>query len=351
MLIVNEQPLGQMQADSPQRKYYEEKKKEIAKLKGLLVVRAFREDSTAAIYYDDKKMRLQAVPRSLPCKWVVRSDRGTEVWRYADAAMPQGNNKFRYEPTAFLVTGQIELSPTDDIEKIFYVLYIMGDRGLGSCGLYVFDPVKVAQKKIATYAGDELDVRYQIFRNHGIPEESMRQIALAWNMTDAYNLHIDILKEQLFERVLAAHKRNPQDNQAFKRFLQDCKLGEVTEVKAIVNKAVAEGKIFNFDRNTRRWLYQNGDYICQVPPEKLEDKNNSLVEYYLKAERFEELQALRQEVWSDHIPPSYNLEQLDKMTTIEELRKVAKDLNKTLPFQFKDVVKARKWVVENCGIV
>jgi hypothetical protein len=298
MLIVNDVPVDQTKTDSPQTKFYLEKKKIIEAMKGLVIIKAVREDSTAQVYYDDRKQRLRIVPLAVPCRWLLRSPRGTEMWRYADTAIPSGTpGKYRYEPPSMLVTGQLELSPLEDIEKIFYFLFVLGDKGMGQCGLYQHDAIKAAKKKIASYGGDELDVRYRIFRDTELTDESLRQIALAWNISNAYELPMELLRTELFERVMAEHKRNPQDNQAYLAFLKDCKLGEATEVKAMVNKAVFEDKIFNFDRNTRRWLYKSGDYICQVPPDKIESKNSYLVEYFLRSERFEELQALRQEVW------------------------------------------------------
>jgi hypothetical protein len=71
----------------------------------------------------------------------------------------------------------------------------------------------------------------------------------------------------------------------------------------------------------------------------------------LKPERFPELEALRQEVWSDHIKPSYSLTDLDKFNDVKEFRKVAKDLGKALPFNISKPESAKKWVIENCGIV
>jgi hypothetical protein len=354
MLFCNNKLIDTANTNDSAVKFFLEKKKIIENRKGLVVIRQHREDSTAKVYYDTKGRRLRSVPVSIPCHFPInRPGAGTEIWRYAESAMPTATpGKINYTPSSWIVGDQIEFSPSEHVEQVFYLLFILGSDGLKSCSVYEENLVDKAKKKSEMYGGDELDVRYQIFRNKEIADESLRQIALAWNITNAYILDIEILKNTLFERVMEAHKKNPQDNQAMKAFLKDCKLGEVTELKAMVNKAVFEGKIFNFDRNTRRWLYASGgDYICQVPPDKIEEKNQYLVEYFLKPERFPELEALRQEVWSDHIKPSYSLTDLDKFNDVKEFRKVAKDLGKALPFNISKPESAKKWVIENCGIV
>ena len=169
--------MDQTQVNDPAVKFYKEKQAFIKQMKGLVILKAIREDSTAKVYYDDKGQRLRVVPLAVPCRWILKSERGTEMWRYAETAIP-GNvpGKFRYEPPSMLVTSQLELSPAEDVEKIFFFLFVLGERGMGQCGLYQHDAVRAAKKKNASVAGDELDVRYQIFRNTEIPDESMRQI-------------------------------------------------------------------------------------------------------------------------------------------------------------------------------
>jgi hypothetical protein len=330
----------------PAVKFYLDHKKEIQKKKDYVVIKKYTSESVFLV--DDKGRPLRPTIQTVPFTQVYRSkERGEERWTYAQNRRKLKNDRYSYDPSHLFVADEISLDPYEDVEKIF-VLTVVGN--LSGVGCYVYDPVDAAEKRAEKLGGDELDVRYLIYKDPETTDEDIVLLAQAWGLSGVEDINVKVLKNTLYDKVVAMEKNIEATGRGYRQFITDVKnlknvaLKERVENRAIIHKAIAE-EIVRFEQRDSRWYYKStGDFICQVNHDKLERKEDILLDFMTKHSN--EFDALKTEVWSDKIKPTYSVADIDGMDTDKEVRIAAKNLGVKLPPRI-NLNEAKKQVIES----
>lgn len=331
--------------DDPVQAFYRQHKDRIQSLQDYVVIKKY--ESESKFKYDDSGRPLRPTAQTVPFKAMFNGERGQETWNYGETRKKAKNDTYSYQPSHLIVTDETPLDPSKDIEKIF-ILTVVGNVGASGC--FVFDPVTDAEIKARKIGGDELDVKFLIYKDPDFTTEQLILVAKAWGILEADKLNIAILRNKLFDLVSSNEKRKESTGRGYSNFITDVRnvrnesRRETVENKAVINIAVAK-KVVLYDDKTSQWRYaSNGDYICQVPRDKVERKNELLLEYYNR--RSTELEALRNEVLGERIVPKYSQADIDRISTDAEARQVAKDLGISLHVNMK-LDNAKKKLMES----
>lgn len=317
--------------DDPVQAFYRLHKEKIQKQKDLVVIRKHLSESR--FLYDDSNRRLRPSIVDIPFKWDYRGDRGQETWTYGESRKKNKSDQYSYSPSHAFVADDLNLDPYEDVEKIF-ILTVIGD--IASCGCYVYDPIKEAELKAGKMGGDELDVRFLIYKDPEVTPEDLVLVAQAWGISDAEETNLMVVRNKLYDIVTESEKRIESTGKGYRQLISDIRnlKGEYryrVENKAILNKAVQDEVVY-FDSKLRQWFYKSGgEYICQVPVDKLDRKNEVLLEWLNR--KPQEFEALKTEVWSVKETPVYSIKDIEDMNTDKELRTAAKNMNVKLPIR------------------
>lgn len=334
-LFVNDHEVVLSNTEDPAVKFYLQHKDKIQEKTDFVCIRKYVANSK--YLYDDSGSPLRPNIQTVPLKWSYRSkERGQETWVYAEERSKNKNERWTYKPTHLFVADELQLDPYGDVEKVF-ILTVIGD--VGRCGCYVFDPIVEAKKKAAKMGGDELDVRFLIYKDPEVTDEDLVLIAQAWGVGDADKVDPIILRNKLYEYVTESEKRVEQTGRGYKQFVTDIRNIRSTNNKdkvidrAIIQKAILD-QVVRFEDKDRRWYYTvGGDYITQVPHDQLEKKADILLGHYQRHQN--EFDSLKSEVWADKVKPEYSISDLDKLNTISELRAASKHMGVKLPINIK----------------
>lgn len=342
MLYVNDEPLDIRNKDDERVQFYLNELAIIRQKKDYVVIQRIKTESK--LMKDDKGRLLREPFTTIPCKWVVNSVRGTEEWRWAETRRTRntkGGNVFAYDPNHFILNDEMHLNPEGDGEKIFYLTRI---AKVESCGCRVFDPVAEAQNRNAMSGGDELDARYMLFRNPDVTEEKIRTVALAWGIDNADTVHIDILKDRLWEAVKIGEVRVNDGARGFRNFVKDFQNDDKTEMRATIQKSIQQG-IIEYNALQKGWFYKNsGELIARVPDERIQRKFEILVEYFSShSDLYENLHI---DMMGAPIPPAYSIKDIDGLPDMVAVRMAAKQMKVQLPINIK-IENAKKRLVDS----
>lgn len=320
MLYINDQLLDLRDLSNPAVKFYHDKANEIKQSSDYIVVKKHNTDSP--LLRDDRGVKLRPSFTTIPCRWTLKSERGVEQWRYAESRTPRGNDMWSYSPKHWFVNYDMAVHPIDDIEKAFFLKYIVD---VGKCGCFIYDPIEEAQGKIAKLGGgDQLDVQYLIFKDKNITDADRRMLATAWGIRNAETLNMDILKSLLWDEVERGEKQNDRGLRGYKNFINDAtELGQKLQRRAIVQKAIQD-EILIFDSEQSAYLWKgNGEIICRIDKRQVDRKFELLMDYFTKHES--ELENLGLDVGVERIK-KYSIADIDQLKDMKEIRKAAKDL-------------------------
>jgi hypothetical protein len=334
MLFVNDAEVVTLPDTNQSKQFWIKSKEEIQQKNDYVCIRKY--ESESKFLFNDNGVRLRPSIQTVPYKVIVNSTRGQETWIYAEDRSKNKSEKWNYKPSHLFVSDEVQLDPQVEAEKVF-IMSILG--GAAKAGCYIFDPLQEASEKAAKMGGDELDVRFLIYKDPDLTEDDLILVSQAWGLNDAEKVDPTILRNRLYDTVTASEKNISTTTRGYKQFVTDVrnmrtpKLRERVEDRAIINKAVVD-KLVRFDKNDRRWYYTSGgDYICQVKSDMLDRKVDILLEHFHR--KSDEFDSLKIEVWGDKLKPVYSVADIDKMNTDKELRTAAKNMGVKLPINIK----------------
>ncbi len=231
-----------------------------------------------------KHNRLPDKPNSIsfPFNATVKTDKGADVWRYAENRIFGTNGRTIYQPHNLILRGSMILQSTD-IELVFWLVkccpFLQGGANwntrLPKC--MIEDLVGTAEIK-AMKEEEIATLKAMIYSSKmGVGEKKLRQLAKAYFISDVEELSFAQVKLAV-ENTVSRDKIN-----GVKNFLDMAESGQVMNVRANLQSAVDKKVItYMVTKKTWAWVTANGlknEPICQIGA--VADPTEALYDYYL----------------------------------------------------------------------
>jgi len=218
-----------------------------------------------------KHNRLPDKPNSISfdLKATVKTDKGTEVWRYAEQVVTDDRGRKQYLPKKFRYNGARYLERTD-IELIFFLLrkstFCQGGDNEGRRVKFVFeDLVSEAEKQAARKETENKLATLLYNKETGLSEERLRLVAKAYFVKNVDELTISQVRIILDGKV---HRSKDGPEKFFKMVNADVELN----ARQSIQKAVDMGLIVS---GAKEWAWKTPEgkteHICNIPPTRSAD--------------------------------------------------------------------------------
>jgi hypothetical protein len=197
--------------------------------------------------------RLPDKPASLSFKLrsVVKTDMGTQIWRYAENVVVGDHGKKKYMPANFVFEGEKWLK-RDDIELIFFLLRKCehcsgGDNNTGKV-MFMFEDLVTEAEKRAEKKEKESRLDILLYnKEYGMEEERLRDIAMALDITVA-DKSLAQVKNAISDKVHTMKN-------GFDRFFDMVNAPEEIATRVNIKKVIDMGVLQFHDKN-REWQWQ-----------------------------------------------------------------------------------------------
>ena len=232
----------------------------------------------------NKHNRLPDKPNSIsfPLSATVKTDKGTEMWRYAENKIIGANNQTIWQPHNLILRGSMILQSTD-IELVFWLYnccpFLEGglnwNQKTPKC--VIEDLVGAAERK-AIREEEMATFKAMVYSpKMGLKESKLRQLAKAYFINDVDDLSYAQVKLAI-ENTVTRDKVN-----GIKKFLEMAEAEQVMEVRSNLQDAI-DRKIITYmiAKKTWAWVTANGlknEPICQIG--SVADPSEALYDYYL----------------------------------------------------------------------
>jgi hypothetical protein len=239
--------------------------------------------------------RLPDQPNSISFDYraTVKTDKGLEVWRYAENIIVDNKGQKKYVPKKFLFDGTRYLK-RNDIELIFFLLRksefcVGGDNFQGDAKFMFEDKYSEAERR-AEKKKIEVRVDKMLYDDDSpLDEEKLRAIAGAYQVVNVETYSLSQVRNTLRDRIFST----PKGPQEFFLMVGD---DEQIQARNSITKAMKMG-VLKCDLEKGTWYWQSAGEdgamtsVCKVPPTKT--PNEAIYDYYLGNNTFrEDLQAV-----------------------------------------------------------
>jgi len=239
-----------------------------------------------------KHNRLPDKPNSIsfPLVATVKTDSGTESWRYAENKIIGTNGRVIWQPHNLILRGSMILEKSD-IELIYWLLkccpFLEGgenwNKKVPKC---VIEDLRGTAEKKALKEEEMATVKALIYSSKmGLGEKKLRQVAKAYFINDVEELSFAQVK-------LAVENQVGRDRHTgVEKFLELVDAEQTLEVRANLQNAVDRKLItYMVAKKTWAWVTANGkknEPICQIGPGA--DPSEALYDYYLGNRSFAQM--------------------------------------------------------------
>lgn len=240
--------------------------------------------------------RLPDKPNSISfdLKSVVKTNMGTETWRYAEEVVVDNKGNKRYTPKKFRFAGSRYLG-RDDIELIYFLLKKSEHRYKSQDELSQDDTIKQssrpkfmfedligeAEKKAMKKSTDLKIGRLLFSDDEGLPEEKLRSLARAFFIKGIDDYSLAQVRIILDEKI---HRTKNGEDRFFSMVENDTELNNRVSIQKAIDK-----KLIFFDEGMKKWFWRTDDektkLICNVPPSK--NSYDALFDLFLGDDRFQ----------------------------------------------------------------
>ena len=211
---------------------------------------------------------------SFPYRAVRKTEKGTEIWRYAEEVIYLDGGSKKYIPQNLYYTGSIILTKKD-IEKIWFLLNVcpytkpMSDKKEdqknwnGKPPKIQFENLVKEDNDNASRKKDEAEFMAMVYSPAvGLTDEKLKIVAKALFINNVDDLYINQVREQI-EKSVMADRRN-----GVKKFMTMVNGDAVLTVRANIQRAI-DGKHIKFTPNTKEWVWLGDDgkkteLICKL---------------------------------------------------------------------------------------
>ncbi len=222
---------------------------------------------------------------SFDLKSTVRTEKGTEVWRYAENVITDNKGNKKYTPKKFLFSGARYLRKVD-IELIYFLLkkseYCKGGDNEGPIVKFMFEDLVSAAEKKAEKKEIETKVSNLIYSKEvGLPENRLRAVAVAFcgisTSKDEYTLAQ--VKMLLYDKIMST----PEGPDRFFNMTEN-EINARMDIQKVIDMGVLK-----FNDVKRTWSWQTtGEkgsmQICKVAPNKTPEE--TIYDTYLVDQTF-----------------------------------------------------------------
>jgi hypothetical protein len=224
---------------------------------------------------------------SFDLKAIVKTENGTEVWRYAENVIITEKGVKKYTPKKFIFNGSKPLKRTD-IELIYFLLrkseFCRGGNNQGLAVKFMFEDLVSEAEKRAEEREIKAKVDSLIYnRDTCLPEEKLRLIATGYFINDVPSLTLAQVKNDLFTKVMSTPDGSEE---FFRRSDADAELKARYDLQTTIDK-----EFLKLDGQKRIWFWQGaGDkgnsQACKVPPNR--NPKEALYDLYMGDQSFRE---------------------------------------------------------------
>ena len=231
-----------------------------------------------------KHNRLPDKPNSIsfPLHATVKTETGTQSWRYAENKIEGTNGRTIYQPHNLILRGSMILQNTD-IELVYWLVkccpFLEGgenwNKKTPKC--VIEDLVGAAEKK-AIKEEEMATVKAMIYSSKmGLGEKKLRQIAKAYFIPEVEELSFAQVKLAV-ENTVSRDKIN-----GVRKFLDMAEADQVLTVRAALQDAVDQ-KVITYMVPKKTWAWVSGPGkknipICQIGAAA--DPSEALYDFYL----------------------------------------------------------------------
>lgn len=222
---------------------------------------------------------------------------------------------YEYEASRMEVMGELSLHYGKAPEKVFFFLNLFEP---GMVGLKIEDKELEASKRNVTRRLRST-VEYLITSEEKLGTNDKRKLAYSWGI-DAGEMSVDILQEELFNKVELSEKNKEATGRGFAEFIEDAnKMGKDVQVRAYIQQAL-ERKLIHANQ-IKGWFYSNGHQICPIPIEKWNRRVDILLSHFIvdKAS-FDLFKASLRDIIPDEAPLEISIDGIPKEILIKIAR-------------------------------
>lgn len=206
---------------------------------------------------------------SFDFKSIVKTEKGTDVWRYAENVVTDNKGNKKYTPKKFIFNGSRYLGRTD-IEMIYFLLrtseYCKGGDNQGPIVKFMFEDLVSTAEKKAEKKEIETKVSNLIYnKDTGLPEDRLRAVAVAFcgisTSKDEYTLAQ--VKMLLYDKIMST----PEGPDRFFNMTEN-EINTRLDIQKVIDMGVLK-----FNDVKRTWSWQTAGekgnlQVCKVPPNK-----------------------------------------------------------------------------------
>lgn len=214
--------------------------------------------------------RLPDKPNSISfdLKSTVKTNTGTEVWRYAEEVIIDNQGNKRYTPKKFRFSGSHYLT-RGDIDLIYFLLYkseyCKGGMNQGSRVKFMFEDLVTEAEKKAEKKAMEAKIGNLLYdKETGLDEEKLRAVAKAYFIKNVDTLTLPQVRILIEQKI---HSSKGGVDQFFDMVNDDIELNKRSSIQRAIDK-----KIIFYDMGRKAWLWNTAEgkteVICRVPPSK-----------------------------------------------------------------------------------
>ena len=228
---------------------------------------------------------------SFDLKSTVKTDNGSEIWRYAENVVVDNKGVKRYTPKKFLFNGARFLD-RNDIELIYFLEKkshhkYLSDEEMKDGKLpqsrqpkFMFEDLVSDAEKKARKRAQEAKISSLLYGDYALPEEKLRLLAKAYHVKNVDTLTFPQVKIILDTEI---HK----DKHGASKFFDMANADDEINIRVSLQKAIDMG-ILRLDLTKKAWFWvtKEGKDVkaCTIPANK--NANEALYDTYNGDEGF-----------------------------------------------------------------
>lgn len=238
---------------------------------------------------DSGRKRLTRQYKAVPSTSTIEGlNNETQTWTYvqsANAVKTEGGISVVEKKRPIIIGNSTIFDKRHDVEIIFFLLNISRSFRRGSIVRIDERSENIEEAKLNAVSAkaqyllysDESPIHQDVFGS----DKAIRQLALSWGVVDALKLHLDEVRNKLWDRILKFQKTKDRSKFGFKPFIEQVNNVKDSAKRANILSAINEGILLYEDT---KWSMVSNNVttsVCSVPPEMIGEKEEVVVGYLL----------------------------------------------------------------------